>query len=62
MQLTQHLLNIYGKRPINSYSKTYVLFLNLGVFELLRQLFYVQINYQNGYNLRMYELLGRMNY
>jgi hypothetical protein len=32
------------------------------VYELLRQLFYVQINYQNGSNLEMFELLGHLSY
>jgi hypothetical protein len=36
--------------------------LQMGVYELLKQLFYVQINYQNGLNLGVFELLGRLPY
>jgi hypothetical protein len=49
-----------GKRPNNSYSKHVLFSTNLGVYELLRQLFYVLI-YQTNSNVGVYELLRRLN-
>jgi hypothetical protein len=53
---------LYGKCPNNLYTKNLLFFPNVGVHELFTQLCHVQINYQNGSNIGVYELLGRLPY